>query len=190
VQQSAGDRGYLRRLGDIRKVPAVLSCPIPPANAEQTEEYVLFPNSRTNLNGSQKLQIGNYVERYHAAGGNGPVRVDGFASEPGGDALNWQLSCFRASSVKDELVHPSAAKTPGLAPFLITTFMQGETAEFGAEAQNRRATVFPPIAGRSKDKPTDHGSDEAKPQDPSSPVPLTRIAQTTTVGPSQRCRKR
>jgi outer membrane protein OmpA-like peptidoglycan-associated protein len=162
VQQSAGDHGHIRRLGDIKKVPAVLSCPIPPSNAEQTDEYVLFPNSGTNLNGSQKVQIGNYVDRYHASGGSGPVRVDGFASEPGDDALNWQLSCFRASSVRAELVHPSAAKTPGLPPFLITAFMQGETAEFGAEAQNRRATIFPPIAGSSQDKHTDQGSDKGK----------------------------
>jgi outer membrane protein OmpA-like peptidoglycan-associated protein len=162
VQQSTGDHGHLRRLGDLTKVPAVLSCPIPPSSADKTDEYVLFPNSGTDLNGSQKVQVGNYVDRYHASGGKQTVRVDGFASEPGDDTLNWRLSCFRASSVRAELTHPSTTKTPGLPPFLVTAFMHGETREFGAEAQNRRATIFPPIAGSSQDKHTDQDSDKGK----------------------------
>ncbi len=150
VQQSAGDRGYLRRLGDVSKAPAVLACPIPPSNVPPTNEFVLFPNLGTDLDATQQATIGNYVDRYNATGNGAAVRVDGFASEPGDDALNWQLSCNRAGAVQSELMHPRAAHTPGVPEASISVFMQGETAEFGPEAQNRRATIFPPLAGSSQ----------------------------------------
>jgi len=162
VQQSSGDRGYLRRLGDLSKVPKVLSCEIPPANVPPGHEFVLFPNRGTSLGVAEKTKIGNYVDRYRSSGSSAAVRVDGFASEPGDDSLNWTLSCYRASAVKDELTHPSLAKHSGLPGASLSIFMHGETAEFGAEAQNRRATIFPPIAGGSKDTHKDQDSDKGK----------------------------
>jgi outer membrane protein OmpA-like peptidoglycan-associated protein len=174
LQQSGGDQGYLRRLGDVSKAPAVLGCPIPPSNVPPTNEFVLFPNRGTTLDAAQKAKVGNYVDRYNASRSGAIVRVDGFASEPGDDALNWQLSCNRASAVHDELVHPSAAHTPGLPEGSISVFMQGETAEFGAEAQNRRATLSPPLTGSSQGSPADTG-------DTGQPPPTT---ENTTPPPT------
>ncbi|MBK5124367.1 DUF4157 domain-containing protein [Burkholderia sp. R-69980] len=183
VQQSSGDRGYLRRLGDPSKVPAVLSCAIPSSNVPPNHEFVLFPNRGTSLNTAEKVQISNYADRYHESGCSGGVRVDGFASEPGDDSLNWQLSCYRASAVKDELVHPSAAKHPGLPEALINVFMQGETAEFGAEAQNRRATMFPRIESSSQGQPSE-GTGTPTPQD-TTPSTTTGGGTPTDAGQGQ-----
>jgi outer membrane protein OmpA-like peptidoglycan-associated protein len=154
VQQSSGDSGYVRRLGDLSKVPAVLSCGIAPSNVPADHEFVLFPNRGTSLSSADKIKIGEYVNRYYDSGSSNAVRVDGFASEPGDDTLNWMLSCYRASAVKDELEHPSVAKFPGLPEASIAVYMQGETAEFGAEALNRRATLSPRITGSSQGQPT------------------------------------
>jgi outer membrane protein OmpA-like peptidoglycan-associated protein len=166
VQQSAGDHGYLRRLGDLRQVPAVLSCEIPATRVPANHEFVLFSNRGTSLNAAGKRLIGNYVERYHASGSSEVVRVDGFASEPGDDSLNWLLSCNRASAVKDELMHSTATRDLGLPDSSIKVFMQGETAEFGTEAQNRRATILPQITGTSGAEPSEDAEAETPtPQD-------------------------
>jgi outer membrane protein OmpA-like peptidoglycan-associated protein len=138
-QQNFGDGGRIRRLGDVRKVPAGLGCTIPDWNAPG-DEFVLFPNMGTTLRAAEKAKIGAYLNRHHETEPNKGLRVDGYASEPGGDALNWKLSCLRASAVMDELMHPSASKYP-VPKVAISLFMQGETAEFGPEAQNRRATI-------------------------------------------------
>jgi len=171
-QQNSGDRGCIRRMGDVRKVPAGLSCGIPDWNAP-ADEFALFPNLGTTLGAAEKAKIGAYVNRHHEAGGNKALRVDGFASEPGDDALNWKLSCLRASAVKNELMHPSAAKYPGPPEIAIRLFMQGETAEFGPEAQNRRATISSasqiiPVDNQRKTPPettTGGGSGSGDPRD-------------------------
>jgi outer membrane protein OmpA-like peptidoglycan-associated protein len=138
-QQDSGDRGFIRRMGDVRKVPAGLSCTIPDWNAP-ADEFVLFPNLGTTLGPAEKTKIGAYLNRRHEEFPNKALRVDGYASEPGDDPLNWKLSCLRASAVMNELTHPSASKYP-VSKIAISLFMQGETAEFGPEAQNRRATI-------------------------------------------------
>ena len=95
----------------------------------------------TTLRAAEKTKIGAYLNRHHETEPNKALRVDGYAEQqPGGDALNWKLSCLRASAVMDELMHPSASKYP-VPKVAISLFMQGETAEFGPEAQNRRATI-------------------------------------------------
>lgn len=138
-QQNSGDGGRIRRMGDVRKAPAGLSCTIPDWNAP-ADEFVLFPNMGTTLGAAEKAKLGAYLNRHHETEPNKALRVDGYASEPGDDTLNWKLSCLRASAVMDELTHPSASKYPE-SKIAISLFMHGETAEFGPEAQNRRATI-------------------------------------------------
>lgn len=150
AQQGSGSSGRIQRMGDPTKIPAVLSCTIASSSAPIPNEPVFFPNRGSSLSAGHRTQIGNYVDRYHESGSISSVQVDGFASEPGEDALNWQLSCNRASAVKDELAHPSAAQHGGIPESSIRIVMQGETREFGDEAQNRRATIFPRIDGRSQ----------------------------------------
>jgi outer membrane protein OmpA-like peptidoglycan-associated protein len=153
VQQGFGDRGHLRRMGDPSRAPAVLSCTIASTSAPGDREFVLFSNRGTSLSNAEKMQISNYVDRYHESGSSAVVRVDGFASQPGDDSLNWLLSCSRAVAVKDELVNPSAAQHPGLPEASIDVFMHGETAEFGDDAQNRRAAISPSIEGSQAPPP-------------------------------------
>ncbi len=69
------------------------------------------------------------------------VRVDGFASTPGGDDLNWRLSCERARNVAAELQAPSSGVFAGIPANFLSVFMQGETSEFGSDAENRRVTI-------------------------------------------------
>ena len=69
------------------------------------------------------------------------MRIDGFASKPGSEALNWQLSCERALAVKTELMKPLPALGEGIPESSIEVFMHGETTEFGDESQNRRVSL-------------------------------------------------
>lgn len=171
LQQTGGDQGFVRRLGDVSKAPLMLGCAIPPSNVPPTNEFVLFPNRGTTLDATAKAKVGNYVDRYNASGSGAAVRIDGFASEPGDDALNWQLSCNRAGAVHDELVHPTAATSPGLSEGSISVFMHGETAEFGPESQNRRATLSPPLAGSSQGSPSVAGDTGQPPSIPDNTTP-------------------
>jgi outer membrane protein OmpA-like peptidoglycan-associated protein len=133
-------RGLMQRLGDLSKVPPSLACPVDTESPPATIESIFFANGASTLDAVARRQIAAVVTRWRADGANQPVRVDGFASQPGADELNWSLSCDRAVSVAQELAHPSGA--PGIPSALINVFMHGETTEFGPEeGRNRRATV-------------------------------------------------
>jgi len=133
----------LQRLGDTSKIPAGLSCSVALSGVPAAEDSILFPNANAALTPSQRLQVENFVLNWTADGASQRVRVDGFASTPGNDELNWRLSCRRAEAVAAELEHPSSAAR-GIPPSMISVFMQGETSEFGAEPDNRRVTLsFP-----------------------------------------------
>lgn len=137
-------RRRLQRLGDVSKVPLVLTCPVAPTGVPQAVDSVMFPNAVASLTTLQLSQIENFVVNWRADGGDQPIRVDGFASTPGSDELNWQLSCDRAQTVASELQHPTSGAT-GIPSSLISVFMQGETAEFGSTPEaNRRVTLFMP----------------------------------------------
>lgn len=131
----------VQRLGDLTRVPAIFACstanPAPPT----TVDRVLFSNRVTDPTPLDRVRIDNFIVNWRAAGGNVPVRVVGYASTLGTDELNWQLSCDRAQSTANELMNP-AAGIPGIPAVLITIVAQGETTEFGAEAENRRATIL------------------------------------------------
>ncbi len=132
----------LQRRGDLGKVPPGLElrCELPSDSPASTVDFVLFPNDGSTLTPLQRMQIDNFVVNWRAAGANAPVRVDGFASTPGSDELNWGLSCDRAQAVFAELISPTSGD-PGIPAGLIRTVAQGETTEFGTEANNRRATI-------------------------------------------------
>jgi outer membrane protein OmpA-like peptidoglycan-associated protein len=134
----------VQRRGDITKVPKGLDCEIASDTAKSNVDNILFPNGAYNLSTLQKFQIHKFIMSWQAVGANAPVRVDGYASTSGTDEFNWRLSCNRAMEVASELVSPSS-KIIGIPVGLIRTVAQGETAEFGSEADNRRATISSPI---------------------------------------------
>jgi hypothetical protein len=132
----------LHRLGDVNQLPENFPCgnptPAPPSN-----QHVLFENNSVAITEPGRERITDFVGDWRRAGGNAAVRVDGYASQPGGDPHNWTLSCQRSAAVVAEL------ERQGIPTNLIEQRAQGETAEFGAEADNRRAslhmeTVVPP----------------------------------------------
>jgi outer membrane protein OmpA-like peptidoglycan-associated protein len=131
----------VQRLGDLTRIPPGLACGTANLAPPATIDRVLFGNRTTDPTPLDRVRIDNFIVNWRAAGGNVPLRVVGYASTPGTDELNWQLSCDRAQSVANELMNP-AAGIPGIPAALITMVAQGETTEFGAEAENRRATIL------------------------------------------------
>ena len=150
----------LRRFGDPSQAPAVLSCPIADAIFPATD-FLLFPNNVSELTPGQKSRLNAFAASWHAQGGGVAVRIDGFASEPGDQAYNWQLSCARALAVQTELLTPSDAATIGIPQGFLQVFMHGETSEFGDEAQNRRVTLFLPSVKPSEPPTPEQPEDQS-----------------------------
>jgi outer membrane protein OmpA-like peptidoglycan-associated protein len=160
----------MQRLGDLTKVPPGLSCPVATSSAPETD-HILFPNRGVTLSPLQQAQIENVVRNWWATGASAPVRVDGFASQVGADELNWQLSCDRAQAVVAELRSPTSGAVSGIPASFITIFAQGETTEFGSDAQNRRVTIEAPLP--------------APPPAPPTPTPTTpTLKRTVTISPT------
>ena len=136
----------IQRIGDPSKIPPGLEreCEIAGDSPGSTSESLLFGNNVSTLSPLQRQQIDNFVLNWGAAGGNAPVRVDGYASTPGTDELNWRLSCSRAEEVVNELTTPTSG-IPGIPAGFIRTVAQGETSEFGAVGSNQRATISSPL---------------------------------------------
>ena len=131
----------VQRLGNEQGIPSGLLCERATDPAPAPTDTVLFPNAVSSLSSSQLEQIQNLVYNWHAAGDQPQVRVDGYASPPGEDALNWQLACERACAISAELEHPTSGD-PGIPAGSIIRFMHGETNEFGSESENRRGSIF------------------------------------------------
>jgi outer membrane protein OmpA-like peptidoglycan-associated protein len=134
----------IQRMGDPSKIPADMpaGCEIA-ANSPIATAFTLFANNASALTPLQQAEIDRFVAGWTAAGANTPVRVDGYASTPGSQELNWRLSCNRAQAVVAELMTPSNG-IPGIPASFIRSLAQGETDEFGAEAENRRVSISAP----------------------------------------------
>jgi outer membrane protein OmpA-like peptidoglycan-associated protein len=130
-----------QRADNEYEIPPGLACTPAIDSPPPATETVLFPNAVFALTSAQRQPIDNVAYNWHAAGEQPQVRIDGYASSPGENSFNWRLACARASAVAAELLHP-ASGDPGIPSGWITTFMHGETDEFGAEAQNRRVSIY------------------------------------------------
>jgi outer membrane protein OmpA-like peptidoglycan-associated protein len=139
----------IQRFGDSTKAA---SCPVATSSPGSTSTVTiesLFPNVGTALTPEQKAAIDNFIVSWRAFGGSTEVRVDGYASPPGTDSLNWRLSCERAQAVVAELEKPSSG-VPGIPASQVSLFAHGKTSEFskpsGADTDgpNRRATISSP----------------------------------------------
>jgi outer membrane protein OmpA-like peptidoglycan-associated protein len=144
LQRTAGNQAVtalLQRAGNELAIPPGLSCEPATDSPATATEVMLFPNAVSALTPEQRGLLDNVAANWNAAGDQPAVRVDGYASTPGEDADNWKLACERASGVTDALENPSSGD-PGIPASAIESFMHGETTEFGAEAQNRRASIY------------------------------------------------
>jgi outer membrane protein OmpA-like peptidoglycan-associated protein len=150
VQQSKDRNSSLivQREGDPTQIPPGMACPPAASTPSGTSSVFEFPNARTDLNALQKAEIENFVINWHALGGNINVRLDGYASKPGPDRLNWTLSCDRALAVQAELMSPSSGATPGIPGSYIEMYAHGETDEFSTagSGSDRRVNLYIPSA--------------------------------------------
>jgi hypothetical protein len=72
------------------------------------------------------------------------VRIDGYASEEGGQTHNWELSCDRAQSVATVLTAPRIGR--GIPTTKISVFAHGASTDLGPTHEaNRVATVTLPV---------------------------------------------
>jgi hypothetical protein len=152
VQQCGPSGGHVRREGDPSQIPGMLSCPVAISDPPAPTDNVFFANREATLTAAQQAQIAAFVLNWKAAAAGATVRIDGFASKPGIEALNWQLSCERAANVKAELMKPLPAAGDGIPEGSIELFMHGKTTDFGDESQNRRVSLF--VASAPPKKPT------------------------------------
>ena len=151
AQRTPSASARIQRLGDLSQRPASLDarCPVPPGSPGVPSEIFEFGRNVRQLSSPDRAKIANVVMNWHASGGTATVRVDGFASDRGGDRHNWELSCGRAEAVVAELEYPSGGGA-GIPSTFITIFAHGETGEFGSVERNRRVTLvisggLPPI---------------------------------------------
>lgn len=151
AQRSSPASARIQRLGDLTRRPASLDarCPVPPGSPGIPSEIFEFGRNVRLLASPDRARITNVVINWHATGGTAAVRVDGFASDRGGDKHNWELSCARAEAVVAELEYPSDGSA-GIPGTFITIFAHGETDEFGSVERNRLVTLtisggIPPI---------------------------------------------
>ncbi len=135
VQQGSGISGKIQRLGDLSKVPPMFCDVANSSPGGLPGGDFLFSTSSTALTVDQRKDLANLASSWRISGGKDTLRVDGYASKPGTDELNWQISCDRALSVANEL------RNNGVPDTMITIFAQGETDEFGTILNNQKATV-------------------------------------------------
>lgn len=124
----------IQRMGDPSKIPP-MACDVANSSPGSSVLSARFPLSSSDLTPAQRKDIAALVASWQASGAADILRVDGYASNPGTDELNWQLSCARALSVANEL------RNNGVPDALISIFAQGETNEFGSQANNQVANV-------------------------------------------------
>ena len=134
VQQGTGVAPKIQCLGDLSKKPPMV-CDTANTNPGNSVMTFLFATSSTTLLPSEKSDISIFVKSWQASGGTDVLRVDGYASIPGNDKLNWTLSCDRAFAVANEL------HNKGVPSDFIDFFAHGETTEFGSQANNQRADI-------------------------------------------------
>jgi outer membrane protein OmpA-like peptidoglycan-associated protein len=142
-RQAAGAAGAIKEHGDITQVPAEVAAG---CNIAQTspadEQRINYATSSFSLNDTTKATLDDFVRRWTADGTNKDVRIDGYASISGTEELNWRLSCSRANSVMQELMHPSNG-IPGIPSRYLSLYAHGATNRF-SQAQllpNQTATL-------------------------------------------------
>ncbi|HBL58676.1 MAG TPA: hypothetical protein DDZ80_09215 [Cyanobacteria bacterium UBA8803] len=145
VQMSA-EAGTVQRYGDPNQVPSDMACDVASNSPGDVMMSFSFSVGKATLDASQKSQIEDFVVSWNALGENTEVRLDGYASTDGSQALNWSLSCQRAEMVKAELVSPSSGAVPGIDESYITVLSHGETDEFSSTSRgsDRRVTLATP----------------------------------------------
>jgi len=131
---------------EVCPTPAGLACPTIPSEPSVVGTNVTYAQNAFTLTGPWRTQLDAMAAQWHADGARSFIRIDGYASAEGDCAFNWTLSCRRASTVVDELVHPSDGSA-GIPSDRLDAFAHGESDVAGpALASNRRAAISLPPA--------------------------------------------
>jgi len=130
--------------GDLTKKPDDVICPVA-TDSRASGTSILFAHNSAVLDATALSTISAVAAAWHAGGGTGVLRVDGYASVEGGDPLNWRLACNRALMVEAELMAPSD-HSAGVPWTNVEHFAHGETTEFSCTSlpPNRRAVITTP----------------------------------------------
>lgn len=129
--------------GDLTQVPEDVrqGCSIE-TTSSPGEQRIPYTQNSSSLNAVTRRVLNNFAREWHRRGGNETVRIDGYASTEGGEALNWRLSCSRSQTVARGLENPSDG-SPGIPTRFITIHAHGETNRFSQTnlEPNRVATL-------------------------------------------------
>jgi outer membrane protein OmpA-like peptidoglycan-associated protein len=164
-------RKEIKEHGVLKDVPDDVSAacdrvgdPAPGLASEQKIPGVQYAIESDKIEPVIESALNHFARDWHTRGANEKVDIFGYASIDGPEFVNWTLSCKRANSVKNILLHPTDG-SPGLPSAFVTTHAEGETDKFGASqadlVPNRVATIVSTVP--------------LKPVDPCPPCPRTVI---------------
>jgi outer membrane protein OmpA-like peptidoglycan-associated protein len=130
----------LQRAGDPAALPIPFACPPDFTTGRPAGPALLFRVGETAIDASHDRQLTNFINAWVAAGGTDNIIIHGYAStigarSPGGETLNWNLSCDRAQNTRNELI------ARGVPPVHITVLAHGTSTDFGSAANNQRAVI-------------------------------------------------
>lgn len=141
VVQQGGASNVIQRAGDPAAIPVPFACDTDLAIGKPVGTELLFPTGGTAINSSHAPALTAFVAAWIASGGTDDIVVHGFASTtgstlPGGEALNWTLSCQRAQHTRDALV------ARGIPKVNIDIDAHGTSTDFGATPTNNQVAVI------------------------------------------------
>lgn len=165
IQQNHGISGAQLYSGVVQRQCATPSSrppcdtidPTPPAPSGTD---IFFGNGSSALDATDQTRIASFVTSWHNLGSINDIKVHGFGSISGTEAINWRISCARARAVKDELINQ------GVASARIETLAHCESTLAPTEAGNRRAvlSIVPAPIGRSILQPPSDSSEFSCPR--------------------------
>lgn len=139
----------VQRQADPARVPADLPCPTSSDPPEPLGTGLIFPAGGATVDPplgkliESFVNIWNRVRTTQRNGAGDNLVVDGYASVPGSQALNWRLSCQRAENVRDAVARQIGVVSPASNP-AIDVFAHGETTAFHPDPlRNQRAVIWP-----------------------------------------------
>jgi hypothetical protein len=141
VVQQGGASNVIQRAGDPAAIPVPFACPTDLTAGTPAGPDLKFPERGTTVDATHDAQLTAFVAAWIAGGGTDDIVVHGYASttgasSPGGEALNWTLSCERAEHVRDALI------ARGIPPVHITVLAHGTSTDFGAAAADNQHAVI------------------------------------------------
>jgi len=134
--------GVIQRVGNPAAIPVPFDCDPDFAAGAPLGTQLLFGSGQTAIVPAVHDPIlAAFVAAWVASGATDDIVIHGFASTtgataPGGETLNWSLSCLRAQHVRDALV------ARGIPAIHIDIDAHGTSSDFGAAPANNQVAVI------------------------------------------------